>query len=122
LVTLDFPRQTIYLKPTRMGALDESGEGVTESKHTSALKYLLEMKQRGALPGWPSGGKGPVYFDHFFDTSSKSETFWLRPAESPFTTHYKMIKPAKGSAWKLQKAWRTDERGRAIETLALPGR
>jgi len=123
LVTMDFPRQTLYLKPTRSGALDESTVGFAgESARSSALKYLLGMKERGALPGWQAGGKEPLYFNHLFNTDSKSQTFWLRTERISWTTHYKLTRPTKEGAWKLQKAWRTDERGRRIETLALPGR
>ena len=65
LVTLDFPRQTLYLKLMRNGALDEDGAKVGGgSARSSGMKFLLGLKQKDELPGWPLGYKEPIFFDH----------------------------------------------------------
>jgi hypothetical protein len=112
LVTLDFPRHTLYLKRTSIGPLAVAATA-------TAGTFLKDLQSKGRLPGWskeeqfqPVGGK--------FHLAANSTTFEVRKQGDPSTYHYTVIRAAKNGSWKLQRAWRTDPDGRTIEEFPGP--
>jgi hypothetical protein len=121
LVTLDFPQQMLYLKRTRLGALEpDSVKSARESDRSSAIKFLLDLRQNGQLPGFPRESKGAILLDHLYNSGSKAETFWFRAKGESATFHYKVNRAGMDGHWRLQKAWRTDEKSRTTEVFVVP--
>jgi hypothetical protein len=58
LVTLNFPKRTMYLKRTSPGPLvDEDAQ--------QAAKFLKGLKQAGELPGWATDEQGEKMRTHY---------------------------------------------------------
>jgi hypothetical protein len=85
-----------------------------------AGEYLVTLQETGSLPGVSKNSrgvmttgdlpmselKGPVYpFSRTFDVVVDGDTF---------TNHYTVARSARDTAWRLQKAWRTDSEGRTM--------
>jgi hypothetical protein len=116
LVTLDFPKRTMYLKRTRIGPqLPTVGEGKAEAN--SALTMLHSLKESGHLPGWPKGNHGVIKSTDF---SWLTGSFVARKTGDPSVYHYQVIRASEASPWKLRKAWRTDADGKTIEEFPVP--
>lgn len=101
LVTFDFPERTMYLKRT-----------AERSEYTSALHFLQTLRENDRLPGW-SKGEGaipPQASLHFHDPDSAIFE-GHKAGDSSFTYHYAIVRTPDRSAWKLQRAWRTDSTG-----------
>lgn len=109
LVTFDFPRKTMYLKRT------------TESSgYTSAVWFLKHLRESGKLPGWTnneelSPRQALLHF-HYPD----SATFDAQKSGNPTNYHYSISRASEESAWKLEKAWRTDPSGKTVEEYPVP--
>jgi hypothetical protein len=119
LVTLDFPKRTMYLKRTSVWPLECEG-GITEK----ALQFLKDLRDMGQLPGWTKGERGQVGIQR--PTNGRPENY---PVSRTFSTtkkgdrsqyHYTVVQLAKDGGWKLERAWRTDEKDRTVETYAVP--
>ena len=109
LVTFDFPKRTMYLKKTSIGPL-------RDEKMETAAQFLRNLKANGQAPGWPENDDGPIYLEAHPD----SETFGFRRHGDAFTAHYTVTRASKGSPWRLQKAWRTDQNDQMAEGYAVP--
>lgn len=108
LVTFDFPRRMMYLKQTSAGPLsDENTEAAT--------KFVKTLKEKGQLPGWSTNDEGMIYLESYPDF----EAFDGQKSGDSSTYHYKVARASEGS-WKLQKAWRADQKSRTIEEYPLP--
>ena len=58
LVTLDFPKRTLYLKRTRpLPLLDKDVEPWARAAGKSAWRFLDRLKEQGQLPGWSKKDK-----------------------------------------------------------------
>lgn len=109
LDTFDFPRHKMYLKQTRAGPLmDENME--------SAEAFLNGLQAKGELPGWPGNDPGAIYLD----LKSLQIEFDGRKNGDSSDYHYQVGRLSRGSPWKLQKAWRTDQDGKTIEEFPVP--
>lgn len=111
LVTLDFPRKTMYLKRTR----EESG-------HTSAEMFIWRLKEKGHLPGWPEDEEmasrhAILHFDY-----PDSATLAAHKTGDAWCYNYSIVRRSERSPWKLQKAWRTDATGKTNEELSVLSR
>ena len=109
LVTLDFPKQTMYLKQTRIGPLvDENME--------AAAEFLKSLKEKGQVPGWPEVDEGTI----ILEAHPNSETYHFRKNGDSAACHYTVTRASKDNPWKLQKAWRTDQNDHTIEVFPVP--
>jgi len=112
LVTLDFPRHTLYLKRTRIGPLPEEATA-------TAPAFLKNLLKEGRLPGWSRDDQLlPVFRPS--DSTADSTTDEFRKIDDSSTYHYTVIPAAKNGSWKLQKAWRTDENDNTVEEYPVP--
>ena len=112
LVTLDFPKQTMYLK--RTGDLPPyNGDALVKP----VAQILIAMAKQGRLPGFSkqeSGtAVGTIHFTAYpyFD----SVTMDARKKSDSSIFSYLFNRTSKDGPWKLQKAWRTDQSGHRIE-------
>jgi len=108
LVTLDFPKRTMYLKQRRIGPL---ADGCIED----AIDFLMELKVKGQLPGSSKEDHGSTWAN-----PHSPDTVDVRKKGDMSTYHYSVSRASNGSSWKLQKAWRTDQSGRTLEEYSLP--
>ena len=111
LVTLDFPKRTMFLKQTSIGPLvDENME--------AALEFMRDMKEKGKVPGWPQNEKGMIFPEAYSDSGPIN--FSARRFGDSSTYHYTVSRPSKDSPWKLERAWRTGQNGNTIEEYSVP--
>jgi len=109
LVTLDFPKGTMYLKQTSIGPLvDENME--------AAAEFLKSLKEKGQVPGWSEDDEGTIVLE----AHPNSETYHFRKNGDSATCHYRVTRSFNDSPWKLQKAWRTDQNDHTIEEFPVP--
>lgn len=110
LVTLDFPKHTMYLKQTSVGPLvDEAVE--------TALQFLKDLKEKGRQPGWSKDESGETAYP---EANSNSVTFNIGKKGDSSTYHYTVSRASKDDSWKLQRAWRTDQNDKLIEEYSVP--
>src|SRR5665647_64700 len=109
-VTLDFPRQTMYLKQTSVGPLvDEEVE--------TAMKFLKDLKNKGELLGWSKDESGETTYP---EANSNSMTLNIEKKGDSSIYHYTVVRTSADSPWKLRKAWRTDQNDKTIEEFPVP--
>ena len=119
LVTLDFPKRTIYLKRTSIGPLHlDTQEMKAEGK--SAATLLRSLAKSGHLPGWSKGDKAVGKSASFSCSNFTGGSFTVRKTGDSSVYHFQVIRASEDSPWKLQKAWRTDAKGRLIEEYPVP--
>jgi hypothetical protein len=116
LVTLDFPKQTMYLKRVRTWPLlDRDEEARIKPMGRSAINCMTKLKKKGRLPGWSKNDKvldnEVTFHAHYPD----SVILDIRKKNDPSSYHYELTRTSKEGAWKLQRAWRTDENDQTIE-------
>ena len=104
LVTLNFPKQTLYLKQTSVGPL-------TSPEMDSAWAWLMNLKAIGRLPGWSNTDLGNIYMEG----NSQSVAFDGQKTGVPFTWHYTVARELPDGRWQLQKAWRADANDHLVE-------
>jgi hypothetical protein len=110
LVTLDFPKQTMYLKKKNVGPLvDEEVEAATE--------FLKLLKENDQLPGWKKGTDGETAYP---EADASSVTINIGDRSSSSVYHYTTSRLSKHGPLKLQKAWRADKTGKTIEEFPIP--
>jgi hypothetical protein len=122
LVTLDFPKGTMYLKRTSIGPLvDEDREAAKKAEGKSALKFLKGLKKKGQLPGWSRDEDVATAVLQFYTHYPDLVTFdnLMKQGDS-FIYHYTVSRASKSGPWKLQKAWRTDHIGHTVEEYPVP--
>lgn len=93
-----------------------------EEEVQEVLDFLKGLKARGRQPGWSKEETGEAYLEAYSYFGPKSVTFNLRKPGNSSNYHYTVIQAAKGGAWKLQRAWRTNQKGRTIEVYGSPAR
>ncbi len=115
LVTMDFPRRTIYLKRNHDGL-------PVDVTFDAAIRFLRDMKGRDSLPGWSKDeiGVGHSGSKQFADAGTVSVTFDFQKNGDSSFYHYTVSQASEASPWKLQKAWRTDEKGAKMEEYPVP--
>jgi hypothetical protein len=124
LVTFDFPKQTMYLKQRRVGAL--AGDHSLRGSHLGDLQppmtCLLDLKETKQLPEWPKN-QSPIYFETCSNVAPqivKSVTFGIQGDVISYKNHYKIGHDSEGSPWKLVQAWKTDQHDKIIQEFAVP--
>ena len=111
LVTMDFPKQTLYLKRTSTGPLPGAGG--------TALSYLKNLKNEGRLPGWSTDEQGAPR-DLKKIVADNTVTVEARNSRWGSTYHYQVTRASADAPWKLVKVWRTDARERTLEVYRVP--
>jgi hypothetical protein len=111
LVTLDFPRRTLYLKRVSEGPLP--GPNVR-----AATEYVRALKNAGKLPGWSKDDHGTPRAK-LGPTRNAVTVEAAKNGESDVYHYQVVIKPDDGG-WRLQKAWRTSEAGQTLEEYSAP--
>ena len=104
LVTLNFPKQTLYLKPASVGPL-------TSPDMDSAWTWLMDLKASGRLPGWSRTDPGAIYMEG----NPPSVAFDGQKPGVPFTWHYTVARELPDGRWQLERAWRADAKDRPVE-------
>lgn len=124
LVTLDFPKHTLYLKRTSDSLLlDKNRMTKATIMAKSAIKYLAHLKHKNQLPGAPENAHGKTtHFDihHTSPPYLDSITIDTKFNNHPSLYHYSCVRTSQNGSWKLQKAWRTDSHGKTIEEYSIP--
>ena len=108
LVTLDFPERRMYLKQTSVGPWADENINAAEA-------FLNNLKENGRLPGWSKNDEGTIYWEAF----PKFAEFDCRKNGGSADYHYEVGGIADNSP-KLQKAWRTDEKGETVQQYPVP--
>ena len=122
LVTLDFPKRTLYLKRTsRSPLVDKDAERRYRATGKSAYIFMHRLKNKGQLPGWSKTDR--------FASRALTVNFPL-PETATFEHvqkkgdssiyHYEFTRASKTSPWKLQKASRADQNDHTVEEYAVP--
>jgi hypothetical protein len=125
LVTFDFPHQMMYLKHTSDWPLFTSDkEAVMKLAEKSCMESFLQLLKRDRLPGASKDDHGKTttfHFNHGFSPYLDTATVeTLKNGDSSSLYHYTFTRTAENGPWKLQKAWRTDQKGHTIEEYPLP--
>lgn len=123
LVTLDFPKRTMYLKrASDWPLLTGHVEAAMKSAAKSSMKSLEQLLKKDQLPGASKDDHGKTATFHFTHASSPylDTATWdaVKKANSSIY-HYTFTRAAKNGPWKLQKAWQTDQNGHTIEEYPL---
>src|SRR5208337_3608300 len=119
LVTLDFPRHTLYLKRTSIGPLRLTvKEAKAQAK--SATILMSSLKKSGRLPGWSKDEKPVAKSVSFFCSTFTDGTFTARKTGDSSVYHFQVVRATEDGPWKLQKVWRTDQDGKTIEEFPVP--
>lgn len=122
LVTLDFPKHTIYLRRTSVGRLPVKYNREMIAVGRSGYKFVKSLYKAGQLPGWSKGDRFATNRADFFydyDAFDSGTLEFLKKGDSSIY-HYTFGRATKSTTWKLQKAWRTDENGHTIEEYPVP--
>lgn len=124
LVTLDFPKRTLYLKRTSDWPLaTRDMEKAFKSAGNSSMKSFGQLLKSNRLPGMSKDDHGKTTAFHFNRVHSpylETATWDILKNGDPSIYHYTFNRAAKAGPWKLQKAWRTDQIGHTIEKYPLP--
>lgn len=123
LVTLDFPERTMYLKRTSdLALLDEDTEAAAKSAGESAGMFSRSLRIKGKLPGWTINDvpeKGNAVANWPDASHLDLVTLDERKEGDSSVYHYTFTRASRGSPWKLEKAWRTDEGGKTTEEFPV---
>ncbi len=91
-----------------------------------AQEFLSGLGFKRQLPGFRKGESGPSTIRVVMPKETKPDVY---PVSRTFDSsiegketvyHYVVVRASRHSAWKLQRAWRTDPEGRLIEEFAIP--
>ena len=118
LVTFDFPNRMMYLKRTSAAPLSLT---VREQRAAGRSVYLClrNLKKRDQLPGWSKAEELPKSAT-FHGQNLSSGTLTIRKKGDSSAYHYWVTRASKQNPWQLEKAWRTDGKGRKIQEYAVP--
>jgi hypothetical protein len=124
LVTLDFPKHTLYLKrPNDYRLAGKDNESATRLAVESTMKCLKQLCNQNRLPGVSKSDEGKLtdwHFNHHDSPYLDSVTFAGQKKDDSFFYHYTFTRTAEHDSWKLQKAWRADAQGQVVEEYPVP--
>lgn len=89
------------------------------------LTYLKTLAMLGQLPGFRGADENqqanvsisPLDLRQADSATYPAErTYYARPSNEPSCSYYVVAKESDLAEWKLQKAWRTDDQGRFLES------
>jgi hypothetical protein len=113
LVTLDFPKQTMYLKRT-------SVESLSPQASKAAVGFLKNLKKKGQLPGWSKEDKGAIYLEAFSYPDPRSVILTLLKRGDSSVYRYTVTRTSDSGLWRLQGARRANQKGDTLEEYSLP--
>jgi hypothetical protein len=123
LVTLDFPKHTLYLKRTSDSPLvDKETEAALQSELHSVADFAHSLRIKGQLPGWTKNdlSTGKAY-GHFQHTGELDRVTLAEQKEGDSSVyHFTFTRPVRSSLWKLEKAWLTDQDHKTIKEFPVP--
>ena len=120
LVTLDFPRRTMYLKRTSSGPVfSRDVIAAARAAERSAYRPARKLMRNGQLPGWSKRDRGEFTTFHFYPDSG-AVTLDARKTGDPSIYRYEFARQSKDAPWRLRKAWRTDQDDRTMEEFPIP--
>jgi hypothetical protein len=121
LVTLDFPEQTLYLKPVSDRPRDDrKREREKKAEGNSAGKFLKDLERRGQLPGWAKGDSvaaGRVMIQYI---DSDTVIFDVPKEGDPAIYHYTLSREWDNGRWQLIRAWASATNGEMIKEYPVP--
>jgi hypothetical protein len=124
LVTLDFPKRTMYLKRTSDWPLATGNiEAAMKSAAKSSMQSLEQLLKKYRLPGASKGDHGKTtafHYNHVPSPYLDTATWDALISGNSSIYHYTFTRTAKNGPWKLQKAWATDQTGHTVEEYPLP--
>ncbi len=113
---LHLGRDAVFERALELLQINAATSGpLLDEEIQEVLDFLKGLKAAGQQPGWSKGETGEAYLESYSYFGPKSITFNLRKRGNSSNYHYTVIRPAKGGAWKLQRAWRTNPKGDKIE-------
>lgn len=95
-------------------ALDLKG-AISTKRINEAVEFLRTLKKEGRQPGWSKKDKGAVTLEGY----SNSVTVAISKNGDSSLYHYSVSQQSKDGPWKLQRAWRTDQKGRVTEEYSV---
>jgi hypothetical protein len=135
LTTLNFPKRMMYLQHSNAESLADKDSVTNFMSNTLAqtlytfapvaIKFLTNLKEADQLPGWLKNEPGEIHIswqpkDDNLEVYPVSQTFIAIEKGDVSQYHYIVVQPSKNSALKLQRAWRTDAKGRVVEEYHVP--
>jgi hypothetical protein len=139
LITLNFPKRTMYLERGSTGSLADNDNVTNFLGNTFAYDFLYtfipeaekileQLAKNGQLPGCAKskldepGELNLSWHEKNIHLAGYpiSETFVLTKKGRAFQYHYTVLQSSKTSPLKLEKAWRTDSSGHVIEKYPVP--
>jgi hypothetical protein len=117
LVTLNFPKQTMYLQRWSV-----------ESFADETRCFLEGLNDKGQLPGLKKDERGHFYCDWPLVKDQPADYAEAYPVhrdfsffkDDSFIYHYTVALASKDDNWMLQKAWRTDANEHFVEEYGVP--
>lgn len=136
LVTLNFPKRTLYLRlqtasPRSDETFPPARQGQALFVDLEAIEFLDELREQGGLPGFLKADycvlAAPDASDRGGSTLNLSSPY---PVSRTFSAaksrlhpkwdyHYTLTKEAKSDRWRLERAWRTDAAGVIVEEFRV---
>jgi hypothetical protein len=123
LTTLNFPKRTMYLQPGSVEPFvaDEAYKFCSGSAFTQeAIKFILNLIEQGQLPGCLKDECGGINCSWGPNKDTPeiypiSRTFIVTKKSDVSKYQYTVVKASSDGAWKLQRAWQTDSKGRVVK-------
>ena len=81
-----------------------------------AIKYLKKLNKNGQLPDTEDARHSIEFSKQAYSTNYPMvRTFALKMQHTSEANHYTVEKQSADAAWQIQKAWRTDNKGKIIK-------
>jgi hypothetical protein len=127
LTTLNFPKGTMYLQRVNDEAIAKDNDLTNEPMYAfemEADKFLANLKKQGRLPGSPTNEHGEMTLSKLDENAPETFpialTCIITKKGDVCTYHYLVVRASNESAWKLQRAWRTDAKEHLVEEYHVP--
>ena len=105
LVTFDFPKRIMYLKPTSTGPLaGDTFLKMLADATTEPAKTLERLKSAGQLPGWPKDEAGQLHCFYHLQGDSNSETFNFRKNDDSSVYHYQVTRASEDQSVEVGRS------------------
>lgn len=114
LVTLDFPKNQLYLKRISTAPLPDE-LGFMDNTNT-VLGYLRSLKGKGQLPGCSKEDHGELSLRAL---APESESYVFKKIGDPSIYHYIVIRTSDNGHFKLKRAWQTNAKGKVVKEYPI---
>jgi predicted aspartyl protease len=127
LTTLNFPNGAMYLQRVNDEAIAKDNDLTNEPIYAfemEADKFLANLIKQGQLPGSQTNEHGEITISQSDEKAPETYpialTCIITKKGDVCTYHYLVVRASKASAWKLQRAWRTDAKEHLVEEYHVP--